>query len=142
MQLHTLQRNTPRKFAKRIGRGGKRGTTSGRGTKGQLAHGGTPRPEIRDTIKKVPKKRGYNFASIQIKPKNVSLSAIDRAFDAGEGVSPKTLLAKGLVSREGGRVPKVKVLATGDLTKKLAFSGVLFSQVAKEKVEKSGGSIA
>lgn len=141
MQLHTLQPVHKRKQAKRIGRGGKRGTTSGRGTKGQLAHGGTPRPEIRDTIKKIPKKRGYNFNSIQTKPQQVSLTTLEALFANGEAVNPKTLLAKGVVRREKGRLPVVKVLATGELTKKLAFSSVLFSAAAKEKVEKAGGTI-
>ena len=57
--LHSLVRTTERK-SMRVGRGGRRGKTSGRGTKGQNARAGNKkRPELRDIIKKIPKRRGY-----------------------------------------------------------------------------------
>jgi large subunit ribosomal protein L15 len=60
MQAHTLKRNTPNKKTPRVGRGGVRGKTSGRGTKGQKARSGRKmRPEMRDLIKKIPKLRGH-----------------------------------------------------------------------------------
>ncbi len=60
MNLNTLQSKTKRMISDRIGRGGKRGKTSGRGVKGQRAHGDHGvRPELRDAIKKLPKRRGY-----------------------------------------------------------------------------------
>ena len=66
MQLHKLKPNYKAKKRKRIGRGGKRGTYSGRGIKGQKSRaGGKLRPEMRDIIKKIPKKRGYRFKSIR-----------------------------------------------------------------------------
>ena len=56
MQLKDLKRENPNKRSTRVGRGGKRGKTSGRGHKGQNARAGnSKRPEIRDIIKKVPK---------------------------------------------------------------------------------------
>lgn len=59
MQFHTLKRKTPNKKSKQVGRGGTRGKTSGRGTKGQNARAGRKkRPELRDFIKRVPKLRG------------------------------------------------------------------------------------
>ena len=58
MQIHTLKRNTSNKKARQVGRGGKRGKTSGRGGKGQTARAGNKRrPELRDIIKKLPKKQ-------------------------------------------------------------------------------------
>lgn len=60
MQLHELQPFHATKTEKRIGRGGKRGTTSGRGTKGQKARAGHRiRPAERDLIQQLPKKRGF-----------------------------------------------------------------------------------
>lgn len=60
MQLHELQPLHPAKNEKRIGRGGKRGTTSGRGTKGQKARSGHRiRPAERDLIQQLPKLRGF-----------------------------------------------------------------------------------
>lgn len=59
MQFHTIKRKTPNKKSKQVGRGGTRGKTAGRGTKGQNARSGRKkRPEIRDTIKRIPKLRG------------------------------------------------------------------------------------
>ena len=53
MQLHTLKRKTKNKTKKIVGRGGKRGTYSGRGLKGQKARAGRKiRPEFRDLLKK------------------------------------------------------------------------------------------
>lgn len=141
MQLHNLQRNNPNKSTKRIGRGGKRGTTAGRGTKGQLAHGGTPRAEIRDFIKKFPKQRGYKFNSVQTKAQGVNVATLEELFDAGATVSPQTLLNAKLVTRQSGKLPAVKILGNGDITKSLVFENVTFSASAKEKVEKAGGTI-
>ncbi len=59
MQFHSLKRKTPNKKSRQVGRGGTRGKTSGRGTKGQNARAGHKnRPELRDFIKRVPKLRG------------------------------------------------------------------------------------
>lgn len=59
MQFHTLKRRTANKKSRQVGRGGTRGKTAGRGTKGQNARAGRKkRPELRDFIKRVPKLRG------------------------------------------------------------------------------------
>jgi len=66
MQIHTLKRLHKNKKDRIIGRGGKHAKTSGRGGKGQTARAGNKRrPELRDIIKKLPKKRGYSFKSTQ-----------------------------------------------------------------------------
>lgn len=79
MQFHTLKRKTPNKKSKQVGRGGTRGKTSGRGTKGQNARAGRKkRPELRDFIKRVPKLRGrgkHSNKSIQKKLKGEALKA-------------------------------------------------------------------
>jgi large subunit ribosomal protein L15 len=65
MQIHNIKRKTPNKKVMIVGRGGKRGKTSGRGGKGQTARSGHKvRPEWRDFIKRMPKLRGYSFQSI------------------------------------------------------------------------------
>ena len=144
MQIHQVKRRHKNKSKKLVGRGGKRGTTSGKGTKGQNARSGRKkRPELRDIIKRVPKLRGRGMnsnLSIQTSPDTVNLSMLE-IFKAGEIVSPKTLLNKGLVRRVSGKLPKVKILAEGELTKKLKFENVHFSEDAKMKVEKAGGVI-
>lgn len=71
MQFHTLKARTKRKYARQVGRGGTRGKTAGRGTKGQNARAGRKkRPELRDIIKRVPKLRGRGKSSLKsFKPK-------------------------------------------------------------------------
>ena len=99
MQLHQLKRQHPHRRKKIIGRGGKRGTTAGRGTKGQKARAGHRiRPEIREVIKRLPKRRGYRFPSRRAAPQIVSLAALARQFPTGGVISPATLAAKGLIA--------------------------------------------
>lgn len=148
MQLHELTPKTPRKTAKRIGRGGKRGKTSGRGHKGQIARAGnSTRPEMRDIIKKLPKLRGHGKNRAQTVNNErklyvpVNLTALEAAFAAGETVSPKTLVAKGVVKSVRKRAPAVKILGTGEITKKLTIEGCAVSATAAAKVEKVGGTV-
>ena len=66
MQFHNLKSKTKRKSKRQVGRGGKRGKTSGRGTKGQNARAGhKKRPELRDFIKRIPKLRGRGKSSFK-----------------------------------------------------------------------------
>lgn len=148
MQIHNIKAPAHHKIKKRIGRGGKRGKTSGRGGKGQTARtGNSGRPEMRDIIKRLPKLRGHGknrartVNAERVLPSVVNLSQIEMVFGAGEQVTPATLLAHGLIQKVGGRIPKVKVLGTGALTKKLTVSGCTFSLSAQKKIEDAGGTI-
>jgi len=149
MQLHELRPTAVKKTAKRIGRGGKRGKTSGRGGKGQTARtGNSTRPEMRDFIKKLPKLRGHgknrsrtvNGERVLAFP--VNLNRLEAAFATGEIVSPKTLVAAGVVETVSKRPPLVKILATGEITKKLTIQGCQISAAAQAKIEKAGGTVA
>ena len=129
----------------KVGRGGKRGKTSGRGTKGQLARSGRKlRPELRDLIKKIPKLRGRgknSFLSIQIKPAVVNVGALETHFKDGDKVTPATLEQKGVIKHYKGRNQKIKILGSGELTKKLNIVACLVSETAKQAIEKAGGSV-
>lgn len=143
MQLNQLQRVHKNKDDKRVARGGKRGKTAGRGTKGQKARAGHRiRPMLRDTIKKFPKLRGYKNQSFEVKPQPVNFVLIEKAFANGDAVNPATLLAKKLIVKVGGKIPKVKILSTGKLTKKITVTGCLYSVTAKTHIETAGGTIA
>ncbi len=143
MQLNQLKRVHKNKDDKRVARGGKRGKTAGRGTKGQKARAGHRiRPVLRDTIKKFPKLRGYKNKSFEVKPQPVNLLLIEKTFSAGDEVNPGTLLAKKLITKVGGKMPKVKILSTGKLTKKVIVTGCLFSATAKTHIEAAGGTIS
>ncbi len=135
MQIHQLKPVHKGKKSRRVGRGGKRGTYSGRGIKGQKARAGAKiRPAIRDILKKIPKLRGYKFKSFRHKPVIVNLDDIVRKFNEGDVVSPASLLEIGLISKRKGRMPKVKILGRGELKKKLTFKEGLFSKSVIEKL--------
>jgi len=146
MQLHNVTREHPLKKKRSVGRGGKRGKTSGRGTKGQRARAGRKiRPEIRDMIKRIPKLRGRgknSFKSFQEKSVIVSLNAIEKAYTSGETVSPKTLIDKKIISLSAGSIPLVKILSDGELTKKITLIDCAYSLKAKEKIVKVGGAVS
>ena len=142
MQLCELKPKNKRKSRKRVGRGGKRGTYSGRGIKGQKARAGRKlRPVIRDWIKRYPKLRGYRFNSKNLKIRIINLEVLDRNFSAGEVVNPQVLLEKKIIRKIKGVLPKVKILGKGSINKALTFENCLISKQAKEKIEKSNGVV-
>lgn len=142
MQRHQVKPKTKRIKKVQRGRGDK---TAGRGTKGQKARAGHKiRPEIRDFIKTLPKLRGRGVnsnKSISTKPTSVTLGKISSVFSANDIVSPATLYKKQLISKVSGKLPKVKILNTGELDKTLIFINCLLSQSTKEQIEKKGGKI-
>lgn len=148
MQLNELQRAHKNKSSKRVGRGGVRGKTSGRGHKGQKARAGhSIRPEIRDAIKKIPKKRGHGKNRARTvndsvtKPIPINIAALESVYESGDIVTPSTLRSKGLVRGYRGKNMKVKILGQGSLTKKLSVANCLVSKSAREHVEKAGGAV-
>lgn len=148
MQLHALSPRTKNTKNAPVGRGGKRGKTSGRGGKGQTARAGHKmRPEVRDFIKKFPKRRGYGknrartVKTNRISDAVVNLAALEANFKGGEVVTPASLVAKGLVRRKKGRAPVVKILGTGSLTKALIVRGCTLSTSALGALTAAGGKI-
>ncbi len=156
MHLSTLAPKTPRNDRKRVGRGGKRGTTSGHGTKGQKGRAGASvRPGFRGGDNRIwqlfPKQRGaskkhgnnsphrkHRFFSLSyLKPAPVNLYSLS-IFKDGDTVSPKTLAEKGIIESADQHV---KILGTGELTRTLTFTDVLVSASAKGKIEKAKGTI-
>jgi large subunit ribosomal protein L15 len=133
------------KKRKRIGRGpgSGKGKTSGRGHKGagsragsggqsHIAYEGGQMPYFR----RIPK-RGFNNAMFRKHFSIVNLKAIEERFADGAEVNPETLMSVGLI--KDTKLP-VKILAEGDVTKKLTVSAHKFSGAAREKIEKAGGS--
>lgn len=142
MQIHDIQRKTKLKRSVQVGRGGTRGKTSGRGTKGQNARAGHKKyPEIRDVIKRMPKLRGYAFGTFQTKTVVVNVITLDSAFENGAVITPAILAEKKIVMIPKGTIVPVKILGDGELTKKLTVTGCLVSASAKAKIEKAGGTV-
>jgi large subunit ribosomal protein L15 len=147
MQAHEVKTRIPRATKKVVGRGGKRGKTSGRGTKGQNARAGhKKRPQMRDTIKKLPKLRGEGVSRNQWKTEAVhfvvlNIGILNLEFKSGDRVTPKVLLEHSLVEKKGNKVPIIKILGTGVLDKKLDIRGCAISESAKAAIEKLGGTV-
>jgi len=148
MQLHELKPTSPKKTAKRIGRGGKRGKTSGRGHKGQKARAGnSTRPEMREHIKKLPKLRGHGVNRAKtvnaekVRPVVVNIAALEAGFETGAVVNRKTMVAAGILETVRRKAPAVKILGNGELTKKLKIEDCQVSESAKSKIEAAGGSV-
>lgn len=146
MQVHDLSRSKSSQSPKRVGRGGKRGKTAGRGMKGQNARqGNSKRPAIRDIIKKLPKLRGHGVHGNRARDlvQNalvVDLSTIDAHFSAGEVVSPKSLQRKNLISTpKSGQ--EVKILNNGNIVTAVKVYGCKISESAQQAIEEAGGSV-
>jgi large subunit ribosomal protein L15 len=142
MQTHQLQPKHTTKRRKIVGRGGKKGTYSGKGGKGQSARSGRKMaPIIRELIKRYPKLKGYRAFVLPSGIAVVNLGMVEKYAKDGDVINPAYLHAKGLVRMFNGKLPKVKMLGNGKLAKKLVFEQCVFSKKAKEAVEKAGGSI-
>ncbi len=148
--LHTLTR-TGRRGKQRVGRGQSsgRGKTSGRGTKGQNARAGRKkRPELRDIIKKIPKRRGYGKNRARTvftkrpRPVEITLAQLENHFAAGGTVNAESLRTHRLIVAGGQKAPAVKIIGGGTLTKKLSLQGITVTKGVRAAIEKAGGSVA
>lgn len=126
------------------GQGSGRGKTSGRGGKGQTARAGNKRrPEMRDIIKKLPKRRGFGKNRARTVDASrpdaiaISLTRLDTLFPAGTEITPKFLHEKGLIGR---KLPPVKIVA-GETSKKFTVQNCEVSAPARAAIEKAGGTV-
>jgi large subunit ribosomal protein L15 len=135
------------KKRKRVGRGGSRGGTSGKGHKGQKARsGGYVRIGYEGgqmpLYRRVPK-RGFNNTEFQADIKIVNLDDLERIFENNAEVNRLVLVEKGLIKiangAKGTNSVLVKILGNGKLTKKLIVTADLFSKSAQKAIEDCGG---
>ena len=143
MKLHEIQPTTPLKKRKRVGRGGKRGTYSGKGMKGQKARSGaklTPlfaggAPTLTGRGSKVYHKLRGQHNSVDTRGTDkaiVNISTLAKKFENGEVVSPETLMEKGIVTKN---VSVIKILGNGQTDKKFKFDGVTLSSTVQENYQ-------
>ena len=125
---------------KRVGRGESSGLgkTSGKGSKGQKSRsGGGVRPGFEGgqipIYKLVPKLRGFKSLNSD-KPTVITLATLEKF--AGEKVSLELLIEAGMLSKN---IKQIKILASGEITRKIHVTAHSFSKTAKEKIEKLGG---
>jgi len=86
--------------------------------------------------------RGYRYGGRVTLIAVVSLSTLEKNFASGDKVSPNVLLEKGLIDKMKNKTPQVKILANGDITKKLTIEDCAVSASAIEKIKKAGGKVA
>lgn len=142
MQLNQLHPKHKNRSKKRVGRGGRKGTYSGRGMKGQKQRAGRKmEPIIRALIKRYPKLKGYKSFRFQKDFAVINLESLEKSSKDGEIINPENLIKKGLISKINGKAPKVKILGAGKLTKKLVVENCKASKTAKEAIEKAGGTV-
>lgn len=141
--LHDLQPPAgAHKKKKRVGRGigSGKGKTSTRGTKGQLARRTSMKASFEGgqlpIHRRVPKRGFVNIHRIEAHAVNVDM--LERHFDAGAEITPEVLHERGLVPKKANLI---KLLGTGELSKKLTVKVHRISGSAKTKVEGAGGSV-
>ena len=134
------------KNRKRLGRGQGSGTgcTAGKGTKGQKARSGKKlRPGFEGgqmpLYRRIPR-RGFSNYPFKKIAEEVTLSDLNRHFNAGDDVTVELLYLKKLVT---AHVTFIKVLNTGELDKAVNLKeGIQTTKTAKEKIIALGGSVA
>jgi large subunit ribosomal protein L15 len=148
--LHNLKpKPGSKRPRKRLGRGegSGLGKTSGRGHKGAGSRAGAKEKAnyeggqnpIHMRMRKLRgphMKKSMPFENFRTKTQPINLTDLEERFDAGAEVSPATLKEKGLAKRSH----PVKILARGEIKKKLDVHAHAFSAAAKEKIEAAGGS--
>ncbi len=151
LNLHTLHPAQPRTDRKRVGRGlgSGKGRYSGRGIKGQKSRAGSHKMSAgfeggqMPLDMRMPKQRGNTSAdAMPIGPfrtysQPVNLRDLQRVFKSGDTVNIESLVEKGLLKNTKA---DVKILGSGELTKKLSVTAHSFSAAAREKITKAGGS--
>ena len=144
MQVNTLKLSQKRKKRKTIGRGGKKGTYSGKGNKGQKARSGAHVDPLfeggRSTlIDHMKKKRG--FKALDKKLATVAFAKLEKRFKDGELVNKETLIKAKIIDRIDAE-KGIKILGGGEISKKLTIAKeIKLSASAKTAIEKAGGTI-
>ena len=145
LSLHNLHPNPgATRDKKRLGRGrgSGKGKTSGKGVKGQKARAGHHGARFAfeggqmPIPRRIPKRGFKNMNRVEAFPINVSM--LESLFDSGATVDIDVLRTKGILPKHADTI---KILGDGELTKKLTITAHRASAIAKEQVEKAGGTI-
>ena len=142
MKLESLPKTKELKTVKRVGRGpgSGMGKTSTHGQKGQKARSGVSisawfQGGQSPLYRRIPK-RGFKNTRFETKYAVINLNDLDKFFQDGDVVTPEVLKERGIIKKQ---LSGVKVLATGELTKKLTVKAQRFSSSAVTKIENAGG---
>ena len=136
---HPLAKTKKRRLGRGIGSG--MGKTSTRGQKGQKSRSGASIPVWfqggqSPLYRRLPK-RGFNNARFKTEYAVINLDDLNR-FNDGDVITPELLKEKGIVKKQ---LAGIKVLAYGELTKKVTVKAHRFSSKAVTKIENAGGTV-
>ncbi len=141
MKLENLNKTPEFKASKRVGRGpgSGMGKTATRGENGQKSRSGASIPAWfqggqSPLYRRIPK-RGFNNKQFETKYAVINLSDLNK-FNDGDVITPELLKEKGIIKKQ---LSGVKVLANGELEKKLTVKAHRFSSRAVTKIESKGG---
>lgn len=142
MKLESLPKSTEYKRIKRVGRGpgSGMGKTSTRGQKGQKSRSGASIPAWfqggqSPLYRRLPK-RGFNNKRFRTEYATINLADLNKFFNDGDVVTPEILKERGIIKNS---LSGIKVLANGELDKKLTIKAHRYSSTAVTKIEKAGG---
>lgn len=142
MRLNSLPKSKETKVSKRVGRGpgSGLGKTSGRGENGQKSRSGASIPAWfqggqSPLYRRLPK-RGFNNARFRKEFATLNLSQLNMFFKDGDTVTPEVLKTRGIIKKS---LSGIKILANGELDKKLTIKAHRFTTKAVTKIEKAGG---
>jgi large subunit ribosomal protein L15 len=143
MALLLNERESLVKKRKRVGRGGSRGGTSGRGMKGQNCRSGggvsvTFEGGQMPLVRRIPK-RGFNNAAFATRSTIINLSRLQEVFADGAQVNRVTLVEHGFL--RASDMSPIKILGTGELQKRLILEVEAVSKSVAETVKKLGGEV-
>ena len=143
MRLESLPKTKELKNVKRVGRGpgSGMGKTSTHGENGQKSRSGASisawfQGGQSPLYRRIPK-RGFKNTRFETKYAVINLSDLDKFFNDGDVVTPEVLKEKGIIKKQ---LDGVKVLANGNLTKKLTVKAQRFSNVAVTKIQNAAGN--
>ena len=142
MKLENLPKSKETKAIKRVGRGpgSGMGKTSTRGENGQKSRSGASisawfQGGQTPLYRRIPK-RGFNNKNFRVEYATINLNDLNKFFKDGETVTPEILKERGMIKKS---LAGIKVLANGNLEKKLTIKAQRFSSKAVTKIEEAGG---
>lgn len=142
MKLENLPKSKETKVTKRVGRGpgSGMGKTSTRGENGQKSRSGASisawfQGGQTPLYRRIPK-RGFNNKNFRVEYATINLNELSKFFKDGDTVTPEILKERGIIKKS---LAGIKVLANGNLDKKLTIKAQRFSSKAVTKIEEAGG---
>jgi large subunit ribosomal protein L15 len=141
LNIHAPAGANKRKFIIGRGQGSGKGTTAGKGNKGQQSRsGGKTYPGFEGGQMPLYRRlahRGFCNKPFAVEYAVVNLRDVESRYESGETVDIESLMKKGLVKK----AMRVKLLATGEITKKLTVRVDKVSAAARDKIVKAGGAV-